>query len=107
MAIVGSRDAAKVDIGKYLDGTPSVIVSGGARGIDTQAAQYVVQNGIPLVEHRPDYARYGRSAPIRRNDIIVADCDIVLAFWDGRSRGTKYTIDFARRHGKEVVVVHI
>lgn len=107
LAIVGSRDAGEVDIGAYVDFVPSVIISGGAKGIDTQAADYAVKNGIPLVVHKPNYALHRQGAPIRRNELIVADCDVLLAFWDGKSKGTKYTIDYARRKGREVRVVHV
>lgn len=107
MAIVGSRSTQKVNIGKYVNFVPSVIISGGAKGVDTQAADYAVQNGIPLIVHKPNYALHKQGAPIRRNELIVADCDILLAFWDGKSKGTKYTIDYARKKGKEVQVVHI
>ena len=61
-----------------------------------QAAQAL---GIPLKVYRPDYARHGRAAPLMRNDLIVQRAHYVLAFWDGSSRGTAYTIrECIRRH---------
>jgi hypothetical protein len=60
-----------------------------------------------LEEFVPDYKRYGRATPIRRNDLIADACEMVIAFWDGGSPGTKYTIDKARKMGKNVRCVII
>lgn len=107
VAIVGSRSISSVDIGGHLAGLGEVsaIVSGGARGVDTLAAGYARSHGLELIEFLPDYARYGRRAPLVRNIQIVEAADVVIAFWDGRSRGTAYTIREARKRGKEVRVV--
>jgi hypothetical protein len=43
-------------------------------------------------------------APLKINDLIIDAADIVLAFWDGKSRGTKYGIDRSKKIGKEVRV---
>ena len=67
----------------------SEIVSGGAAGVDTSARDYAIAHGLRLTEFRPDYARYGRSAPLRRNRQIVEYADLVLLFWDGSSHGTR------------------
>ena len=45
----------------------------------------------------PDYERFGRGAPLKRNITIIEHADIVLAFWDGKSRGTKFVIDNCHR----------
>jgi hypothetical protein len=58
--------------------------------------------GLELIVFRPDYKRYGRGAPIVRNKQIVQESDLVLAFWDGKSRGTKSSIDFAKNAGKKL-----
>lgn len=108
LAIVGSRGF--MDYNRLCQGianlgdTIECIVSGGARGADSLAAQYARENGIELVEFLPEYDKYGRSAPIIRNKSIVDNADCVLAFWDGASRGTKNSIDYARRQGKRVVI---
>lgn len=52
-----------------------------------------------LKEFLPDYEKYGRSAPLRRNISIIEYSDLVLAFWDGRSRGTKFLIDNCKKMG--------
>ena len=56
-------------------------------------------------EFRPDYKRYGRgAAPLKRNLQIIEYADIVLAFWDGTSKGTKFVIDNCKKMGVEVRV---
>ncbi len=95
VAIVGSRDlpdcffealCAHVPIGA------SEIRSGGAQGADAFAARYAHENGLRLTLIEPDYARYGRRAPLERSERIIEGADYVIALWDGRSRGTAYTI---------------
>ena len=102
VGIVGSRNIGGITARQLIPWIPAnctQIVSGGARGIDTLAGQAAQQLGIPLLCLRPDYSRYGRQAPLRRNDEILSHCDYVLAFWDYCSRGTCYTItECIRRH---------
>lgn len=104
VAIIGSRSVTALNIGEYLPACTTTIVSGGSRGVDSLAAEYARAHGIELIEFLPDYKRYGRGAPLQRNALIVEACDIVLAFWDGVSRGTKYTINLAKQAGKEVII---
>lgn len=96
-----------MDIQKFITELPECIISGGARGVDSLAAAFARENNIPLVEFLPKYDRFGRSAPLKRNIEIVEACDKVLAFWNGTSRGTLYTINAAKRMGKPVEIVHI
>ena len=107
LAIIGSRDCLAVDIEAYIDEMPDAIVSGGARGADTYAREFAIKKGIRLIEHLPDYAKYGRGAPMVRNRQIIDDCDKVLAFWDGKSRGTKYSLDYAESKGKPAKIIRI
>ena len=76
------------------------IISGGAKGIDTSARNYASAHNIPLTEILPEYDLYGRKAPLKRNDIIIQQSDMIYVFWDGRSRGTGYVINNCRRLGK-------
>lgn len=107
LAIIGSRNLRVQNLGDYLPEGVTEIVSGGAKGIDSVAAEYAREQGIPLTEFRPDYARYGRGAPLKRNEQIVGYADEGLAFWDGASRGTLHTVECFRRAGKRVRVVRI
>lgn len=85
----------------------TLIVSGGAQGVDTLAEEYAKLRNIPTQIIRPDYASYGRSAPIVRNGAIVDKADFVIAFWNGQSPGTKNSIERATKAGKPLHVVHI
>lgn len=104
VAVIGSR---KLEIGElkgYLPPDVTEIVSGGARGVDLAAAEYAKKNGIPLKEFLPDYPRFGKAAPLKRNQQIIEYADTVLAFWDGKSRGTKYVINYCGKVGKPIKV---
>ena len=102
LAIVGSRGITGIRLEDYIKELPSEIVSGGARGIDTLAADYARKNSITLTEFLPDYQKYGRCAPVIRNRQIIEAADKVLAIWNGKSRGTQNSISLAKRLGKEV-----
>ena len=104
VAIVGSRNLHVENLEKYLPKNTTEIVSGGARGIDSDARAYAQMNRIPLKEFLPDYARYGRIAPLKRNLEIIAYADVVIAFWDEKSHGTKFVIDHCREQGVPVRV---
>ena len=101
VAIIGSRNLNVENLQDYLPEGTDEIVSGGARGIDTCARNYALKNDLKLTEFRPEYNKYGRGAPLRRNETIVNYADMVLAFWDGESRGTKYVINYCEKVGKE------
>ena len=107
LAIIGSRNCPPIDIASYLPFVPDTIVSGGAKGADTYAKEYALKNGIPLIEFFPDYRKYGSKAPLIRNMHIVDNCDFLLAFWNGTSRGTKFTIDYAEKVGVPIQVIMI
>ena len=104
VAVIGSRNLKVDDLGKYLPDGVTEIVSGGARGVDTCARKYALANGIKLTEFLPEYDKYGRGAPLRRNITIIEYADLVLAFWDGSSHGTKYVIDNCKKRGVPVKV---
>ena len=100
LAIIGSRSLIQFDLSEYVPDGVTEIVSGGARGIDKIAREYALKNGIKLSEFIPDYKHYGRVAPLKRNEEIANYADEVLAFWDGKSRGTEFTINLFKKLGK-------
>lgn len=104
VAIIGSRNLGVIGLENCLPENVTEIVSGGAKGIDTCAREYANANGIKLTEFLPNYKRYGRGAPMKRNLEIIAYADFVLAFWDGKSRGTKYVIDNCKKQGVPIKV---
>lgn len=104
VAIIGSRGLTVTDFENYLPPDTTEIISGGARGIDTCARNYAISHGLKLTEFLPEYEKYGRSSPLKRNITIIKAADLVLAFWDGKSRGTKFVIDNCKNLGVEVKV---
>ena len=67
---------------------------------DACARDYALGHGLKLTEFLPDYSRFGRGAPLMRNITIIENADLVPAFRNGKSRGTKFVIDY-RETGKE------
>lgn len=101
LAVVGSRDwLMPMVIDRALTEIyPSEIVSGGARGVDSFAEAWATLLLVPIKIFKPDWSK-GRSAGAQRNRKIVDYCDKLVAFWDGKSKGTKISIDMAAKAGK-------
>jgi predicted Rossmann fold nucleotide-binding protein DprA/Smf involved in DNA uptake len=105
-AVIGSRTFDSYQfmeqILRFYDIT--LIISGGAKGADACAKQYAHSNGISYREYLPDWDQYGKRAGFLRNRQIVNDAEIVIAFWDSVSKGTKNSVDIANDMGKEVYI---
>ncbi len=106
IAIVGSRNLT-TNLDGFIPEFATEIVSGGAKGIDSCAADYAIKNGLKLTLFKPEYAKYGRAAPLKRSELIIDHSDAVIAFWDGKSKGTKYIIERCRKNGKDITVIMI
>jgi len=104
IGVIGSRSWSDYStLKEILDAhKPTSVVSGGAGGADSLAQRYAKERGMPIKIWYPNYNAWGRKAPLYRNANIVKDSDFIIAFWDGRSRGTKYTINLAREDRKTV-----
>lgn len=106
LAVVGSRafsDARK--LAEVLSAlAPTKVISGGAKGADSLAETWARRNGVETQIFLPQFKVY-RHPYHHRNRLIAEACDHLIAFWDGHSTGTKYTIDYARRIGKPVTIV--
>ncbi|MBQ7572866.1 MAG: hypothetical protein IJT23_01250 [Clostridia bacterium] len=105
LMIAGSRSITDFDISPYIPADTDVIISGGAKGIDFLVEQYADKMRISKYIVRPNYAKYKRGAPLKRNCEMVDFADMVLVFWDNHSRGTKNTIDYANKTGKPIQVI--
>lgn len=82
------------------------IVSGTAKGADILGEQYAKSKGYPLTQFKPDWDTYGKAAGYRRNSEMAQYSDALIAFWDGKSKGTKHMIDIARKEGLKVRVYY-
>ncbi len=107
IAIVGSRSIIDLDLDALVPPEATEILSGGARGVDTLARTWAESHGLPCTELLPDYARYGRGAPLKRNVALVQAAAMVIAIWDGKSRGTAFTIAECERQGTPCRVIRI
>lgn len=105
LLIIGSRTIKDFDLSGHVPAETELIISGGAKGMDTLAERYADAHGIEKLIIRPDYEKYGRAAPIKRNEEMVNAADTVLAVWDGESRGTKYTLNYAKKKNKEIIEI--
>ena len=107
IAVVGSREINVSSIEKYLPSECSEIVSGGARGVDSSAADFAKAAGIELTVFLPEYQKYGRAAPIVRNKQLVDYADAVIAIWNGKSKGTLSVIRYCEKIKKPCSVIII
>ena len=113
LAIVGSRTFNDYDL---LLSTMSLffeahnqfgtLISGGAKGADSLGEKWARYWGIEIVRYPPEWDKYGKAAGFFRNQQIVGSCDMVLAFWDGKSRGTADTIEKAKKAKKPTFIVY-
>lgn len=108
VAIIGSRTfndyfylCAKL---RELSLPITTVISGGAIGADSLARKYAKDYDLELVEYLPEWGKYGKSAGLLRNSDIVFNSDVVIAFWDGKSKGTKHAINKATLLSKPIHV---
>jgi hypothetical protein len=108
--IAGSRDGIKrIDLDKALQEcgwTPTVVISGMARGADTLGEDWANENGIPIEQYPADWASYGKSAGFIRNKEMANHAEALIALWDGESRGTRHMVACATVAGL-LIHVHI
>lgn len=101
-AVRAAVDAAKVDVAKVDE-----VVSGGAHGIDHAGEAWAAAHRLPVKKIMAEWAQYGRAAGPRRNRAMAEYArpdGVLVAVWDGRSRGTANAIDAARLAGLRVHV---
>lgn len=76
------------------------VVCGGARGADTLGAEWAKKNGVPIKYFNAEWDIYGRAAGTIRNHQMGDYADYLVAFWDGKSSGTKDMINYMQQLGK-------
>jgi hypothetical protein len=80
------------------------VVSGLARGADMMGWNYAFSNDIPIEEFPADWEHNGKAAGILRNKEMGDYAEALIAFWDGKSKGTKHMIDYMKSLNKPVTV---
>lgn len=112
LAVVGSRKVSDYDIVSEAieENYPNVsfIVSGGAIGTDSLSVLYAQIHNHPYKEHLPDPNNPSYADACKaRNTLIIDDCEAVLAIWDGKSPGTRDSIQKARDRNLPLIIVKI
>ena len=103
--ICGSRSIKNLQISKYIrPSSCGAIVHGGCHGVDTIADSWAKANNLETIVYEPNYKVYGRRAPLVRDEEMAEFCDVIICFWDGKSRGSKYTCDYGKKIGRKVIV---
>jgi hypothetical protein len=113
IAITGSRgttDQELIDsiLNEYKDICKLIIHGGCPNSPDILAESWAQRNNIKTEIVRPDYDTYPkRYAPIQRNEVIVSKADILIAFWDGVSKGSLSTVKFAEKKGIPIKIITV
>lgn len=82
-----------------------VIISGCARGADTLGLRYASENTFDVEEYPADWDKYGKKAGYVRNVEMAENADALIAFWNGKSKGTKHMIDIAMERNLPIRVI--
>lgn len=86
---------------------PTAIICGDARGADTLGKRYAKERNIPVELFPAEWNKYGNRAGYLRNTQMANNADALIAFWDGKSRGTGNMIEIARKKNLPVRIVYI
>ncbi|MBR5869992.1 MAG: hypothetical protein IKZ09_03065 [Clostridia bacterium] len=105
LLIAGSRSITEFDLSPYIPSDVDTVISGGADGIDHLAEQYADAHRLSKYIIRPRYDLYGRAAPLKRNQQMIDMADAILVIWDGISKGTRYTLDYAKKQNKPITLI--
>lgn len=121
LIIAGSRDFVNYELlckeadkvigalQKRHPGTETVIVSGTARGADILGERYAKERGYRVKRFPANWGLYGKQAGFVRNremlDFAKEKSGILIAFWDGYSRGTKNMVEISETAGLDVHVI--
>jgi NADP-dependent 3-hydroxy acid dehydrogenase YdfG len=108
VAIVGSRRFSEpARVSDYVNALPprASIITGSASGVDAAATKAARAKGIPVQVIPASFDELSDAArSAARNQRLVDACDVLVAFWDGSSKGTRSTVERALDSGKEVHV---
>lgn len=81
------------------------IVSGGAKGADYWGAFWAIERTLPVTEFKANWDKYGKSAGPIRNKKMAEYADALIAFWDGKSKGTENMIKLAKEYNLKIRVI--
>ena len=108
VAIVGSRRFSEPGrVSDYVNSLPAraSVITGSASGVDAAATKAARAKGIPIQVIPASFDEAAdASKSAARNQRLIDACDVMVAFWDGSSKGTRATVERALYAGKEVHV---
>lgn len=115
LGIIGSRDVDRDTVWHILKGNitnDTVVLAGGARGVDQLAEEFAGSIGATFILFKPYFlldpsAGYSVRHYFTRNKQIIDNADVVLAIWNGDSPGTKWGINYARKKKKTLIVYNL
>ncbi len=102
--VIGSRSISAFDLSSCIPGDCGRILCYKEKGIGSVAEQYARHHGICAETAEPDR---GQDEISEQDVLMVSMADLVVAVWDGKSRGIKEIADYARRIGKSVKVITV
>lgn len=109
--IAGSRTTSVLDFAEGMIDCPfllqiSTIISGTAKGADLFGERYGVMHNIPVLRFPADWDKYGKKAGYIRNLEMAENAEALIAFWDGKSRGTNHMINIAKTKNLQIFIHH-
>lgn len=109
LAIIGGRDFKNYSLmTKLLENYKSkitLVVSGAAKGADSLGEKWAIDNNIETLIFPADWDRFGKTAGYIRNEDIIKHCDLCIAFWDGKSKGTKHSLSLCKKYNKPTKII--
>lgn len=95
-----------IECNNYLDSYSDIeIVSGCANGADRLGERYALEKGYSITKFPANWNAFGKSAGYIRNEEMAKYADILIAFWDGDSKGTKHMINLAEKYKLKVNII--
>ena len=84
-----------------------IFISGGCRGADALGERFATEFGYKTERYIAEWEKYGRAAGPERNHKMAEIGDLVICFWDGKSKGTKSMINCSEKLDKEIRILYI
>lgn len=92
-----SNNIRDILIKNNIDISNITIISGGAKGVDLLAKRFALENNTGYLEFLPNWGQFGKSAGIKRNIEMLENSNFIICFWDGKSKGTKFVINYCNK----------
>lgn len=103
-----AKDFIKENLNDVLLNKNSVIIlSGDCKGADALGERFALENNLQIEKYPARWDLYGRAAGPKRNKTMVDNCDRIICFWNGSSKGTQSTINYAKNANKDIRIKYI